>query len=198
MSLQSLLKAHKIPCDSSLLERLECYTQTLLTWNRTHNLSGAKTPSEVYRNILDSLYPLGFLPKNLQENFTSCIDIGSGAGFPGIILAGAIPHVHFHLVEPRMKRAGFLHFVALEMGISNLTIHRIRIEELRLNAPSLITSRALTNAPLLLRLCAHILSPSTAILLYKGEQSSEEMSELAGFTLMGSLGARRYFFKQGA
>ena len=67
-----------------------------------HNLSGRLTRSDIEENILDSLYPLNFIEK--YESFT---DIGTGAGYPGLILMMALRDVKSYLIEPRIKRVSF-------------------------------------------------------------------------------------------
>lgn len=189
-ALERLLSEQGIAHDSLMIARLERYTTLLLQWNRTHNLTGAKTPEAVNENLLDSLYPLRFLPR-----CESVIDIGSGAGFPALVLGVALLDSSIHLVEPRQKRAAFLHYAALELELPNITVHNARIEALELPQPALLTSRAVTSAPALLELARHLIAPHTSILLYKGERVEEEIPE-AGYTIT-RFKERRYLFKQG-
>lgn len=190
-SLKHQLKTYHIPFDDQMLERLERYTALLLEWNRAHNLTGAKNSQEVEEHLIDSLYPLRFLPP-----FDSCADIGTGAGFPGLILAIALPKSHFDLIEPLKKRVAFLHYCVMELELSNVSIHAKRIEALTLEAPDLITSRAVTSTQTLLSLARPLIAPHTSILFYKGERVLGEIQEEEGYTIT-PFKQRRYLFKQG-
>ncbi|HHD77325.1 MAG TPA: 16S rRNA (guanine(527)-N(7))-methyltransferase RsmG, partial [Campylobacteraceae bacterium] len=90
------------------MDKFDTYGRLLLEYNKVHRLSGAKDLSEVDANVEDSLYPMQFLD---TKKLKTAVDIGTGAGFPGLILAMAYPHIHFTLVEPLMKRTAFLHLV---------------------------------------------------------------------------------------
>lgn len=160
------------------LERAKDFSQNLLMWNATHNLSGAKEVAQVEANIIDSLLPFVFI-----SPFSSCLDVGSGAGFPAFIMALARPKVDFHLCEPRAKRVAFLSFVATRLGLENLHIHKSRIESLAKNLAQsstkevlgfeLITSRALMDSKSLIVATQDMLEPNGHWLFFKGTQSSD-------------------------
>ncbi|HHB94055.1 MAG TPA: 16S rRNA (guanine(527)-N(7))-methyltransferase RsmG, partial [Campylobacterales bacterium] len=88
-------------------EKFDKFSTFLMEWNAIHNLTGAKTRGEIFANIEDSLYPTKFI-----DTPSSILDVGTGAGFPGLILAIAYPNARVVLCEPRNKRASFLKFVA--------------------------------------------------------------------------------------
>jgi 16S rRNA (guanine527-N7)-methyltransferase len=94
------------------------FANLLLDENRHTNLTGAKTVGELVReHFLDSLAPLGFVP--LAQPI---VDVGSGAGLPGIPVAIAFPMKKIVLLEPRAKRAAFLSLAADKLGLSNVTV----------------------------------------------------------------------------
>ena len=101
---------------------------------------------DIYENILDSLYPLNFI-----DEFNSFADIGTGAGYPGLILAIARKDVKSYLIEPRVKRVAFLNFVKASLGLNNLTILQKKSRKCRRFEVDLITSRAVTNTNLLFK-----------------------------------------------
>jgi 16S rRNA (guanine527-N7)-methyltransferase len=146
------------------------FTALLLEWNKIHNLTGAKTPADVEKNIDDSLFPTTFIEKP-----TSILDVGTGAGFPGLILAIAYPEVRTVLCEPRKKRASFLKYVAMELELSNVEVAKMRVEDYSSEPFGLISSRAVTDTKMLLELTNHLQSNDTNYLFYKGEQVFTEL-----------------------
>jgi len=154
-------------------EKFDRFIELLLEWNRVHNLTGAKSSQEIYANIEDSLYPIKFIDKP-----QSILDVGTGAGFPGLILAIAYPNAKVVLCEPRNKRASFLKFVAIQLGLNNITVIKKRVEDYSDRAFELISSRAVTNTKMLLNLTAHLQNSDTKYLFYKGEQLFNELEDI--------------------
>jgi 16S rRNA (guanine527-N7)-methyltransferase len=146
------------------------FTALLLEWNKIHNLTGAKTSADVEKNIDDSLFPTTFIEKP-----TSILDVGTGAGFPGLILAIAYPDARVVLCEPRKKRASFLKYVAMELELSNVEVAKMRVEDYSSEPFGLISSRAVTDTKMLLELTNHLQSNDTNYLFYKGEQVFTEL-----------------------
>ncbi|MCK4442162.1 MAG: 16S rRNA (guanine(527)-N(7))-methyltransferase RsmG, partial [Sulfurovaceae bacterium] len=102
-------------------------------------------------------------------------DVGTGAGFPGLILAIAYPNARVVLCEPRNKRASFLKFVAMELELNNINVVKKRVEEYKDKPFELISSRAVTNTKMLLDLTHHLQNSNTKYLFYKGEQIFNEL-----------------------
>jgi len=150
--------------------KLKRFTELLLEWNKIHNLTGAKTPQDVEKNIDDSLFPTTFIDKP-----SSILDVGTGAGFPGMILAIAYPDVRTVLCEPRKKRAIFLKYVAIELELANVKVVKKRVEDYISEPFELISSRAVTDTKMLLELTNHLQSNATKYLFYKGEQVFSEI-----------------------
>ncbi len=139
-------------------------------WNGVHNLTGAKTIQAIYQNILDSLYPLTFIQKP-----KSLLDVGTGAGFPGLVLAIALPETEVVLAEPLKKRIAFLRYTAMDLGLENVQVEGKRVEAVAHTPFELITSRAVTNTKLLLELTKKVSDAQTAYLFYKGERVFDEI-----------------------
>ncbi len=116
--------------------KLKKFTNLLLEWNKIHNLTGAKNERDIEDNIKDSIYPFKYI-----DMPNSVLDIGSGAGFPALVLAIEYPKTLFTLCEPRNKRASFLKFVSLELDLDNISVVRKRVENFKSNPFELITSR---------------------------------------------------------
>ena len=151
-------------------KQLKRFTELLLEWNKIHNLTGAKTPADVEKNIEDSLFPTTFI-----EEPSSILDVGTGAGFPGMILAIAYPEVRTVLCEPRQKRASFLKYVAMELELSNVEVVKKRVEQYQSEPFGLISSRAVTDTKMLLDLTRHLQDERTRFLFYKGEHLFSEL-----------------------
>ncbi|MDX4027723.1 16S rRNA (guanine(527)-N(7))-methyltransferase RsmG [Aliarcobacter skirrowii] len=172
MSLKSLLEINSLIYEDSFYKDIETFVQLLKKWGRVHNLSGNLDDQTIYENILDSLYPLNFI-----EDFKSFADIGTGAGYPGLIIAIAKKDKEAYLIEPRAKRVAFLNIIKATLGLKNLTILQKRVEELEDLKVDLITSRAVTNTNLLLNLTQNIKKDSSSYLFYKGSMLENELKE---------------------
>ena len=169
--LKNKIESSRILLNSEQIEQLQRFTSLLGEWNQIHNLTGAKTADEIYRNIIDSLYPILFIAEP-----NSILDVGTGAGFPGLILAIAYPECRTVLCEPRNKRASFLKFVAMELELDNIEVVKKRVEEYHSSkAFELISSRAVTDTKMLLSITEHLQDDATRFLFYKGEQVFNEL-----------------------
>ncbi len=175
------------------MDKLDTYARLLLEYNKVHRLSGARDMAEVDANIEDSLYPMQFLD---TKKLKTAVDIGTGAGFPGLVLAIAYEHIHFTLVEPLMKRTAFLHLVKSRLNLKNVTIVRARVEEVEPFAADLITSRAVAKTATLIDLAHDFIAPHTVLLFYKGEGVHEELQD-SWQTDIISRGKRNYLFIKG-
>ncbi|WP_456391622.1 16S rRNA (guanine(527)-N(7))-methyltransferase RsmG [Nitratifractor sp.] len=165
-----------VTIDEKACERLRRYTQLLVEWNATHNLTGAKNREEIRKHIVDALIPLGFV-----DAPNSLLDVGTGAGFPGLVLAAAWPETETVLCEPLKKRSAFLRLAALEMGLDRVEVARKRVEELQHAPFEMISSRAVSDTALLLKLTEHLRDEKTRYLLYKGSRIAEELTRVGGF-----------------
>jgi 16S rRNA (guanine527-N7)-methyltransferase len=159
---------------NSFERSMEKFTQILLLYNKTHNITGAKNRADIQENIYDSIYPLQFL----ENKPKSAVDIGSGGGFPAVILALAMPSCHFTLYEPIAKKSAFLHLIKSELNISNMDIQTKRIEKDTPKIVDLITSRAVCDTALLIKLSKGFYDKNTIMLFYKGQRAEEEILSL--------------------
>ncbi len=127
---------------------LQLYHDLLLKWQKAVNLVAPSTIEDAWnRHFEDSLQLVDLIP----QSATSLIDIGSGAGFPGLVLALARPDLAVHLVESDQKKGTFLLKVSRETGAKNVNVHSQRIESAlpKLRA-DVVTARALASLPQLL------------------------------------------------
>ncbi len=172
MDLKTKLLQEKIPLPDNFFTFVQRYKEHLHRWNKTHNLTGAKDSNTLDSFIYDAIFPISFLPK-----VDSLMDIGTGAGFPGMILAFGLPDTHITLVEPLMKRASFLQFIKADLKLSNVTVIKKRIEQMQPSIFDLITSRAVTDTKMLLELSRNFRDKKTKFLFYKGEKVFDEVRD---------------------
>lgn len=162
-----------------LREKLTAYADLLARWNRTIRLVSAHDVPAIWtRHVLDSLQLLPFLPAGL----TGAIDLGSGAGLPGLVLALA-SGVHFDLIEADARKAAFLKEAAHATG-APVTVHAQRIEAVSLPRSGFVTARALAPLPKLLSLAAPLLAPDGLCLFPKGQSFDAELDEARQFWTM--------------
>jgi len=172
MDLKAQLEHDKIVLPDTFYEHVERYTQHLLKWNKIHNLTGATTKTLVAEHVYDSVFPVSFLPK-----LGNALDIGTGAGFPGLILAMALRSTKFTLVEPLAKRSGFLQFIKADLGLDNVEVLNKRIEEVPPISYDFITSRAVTETKTLMDFAQPFISKGTLLLFFKGERVYDEIQD---------------------
>lgn len=141
---QTCAVALGVRADGDSIDRLDAYLQVLETWSRTVRLTGEREMSAVIRkHVIDSFAPAPLLPET-----GPCLDIGSGAGFPGMVLACVRPDLDFILVEPRRRRANFLRTAIRQVGLARVSVMEARAEGLPASGPlaggaSFVISRAL-------------------------------------------------------
>jgi len=173
LNLTQYLNNEKIILESETIVKLEHFASLLHEWNQIHNLTGAKTIDAIYTNIVDSLYPLTFIAKP-----ETLLDVGTGAGFPGLVLAIALPDTEVVLAEPLKKRVSFLKYAAIDLELPNVKVEAKRVEKVEHEAFDLISSRAVTNTKLLLELTKDISNRKTQYLFYKGSRVFDEIEDV--------------------
>lgn len=163
------------------LDLLLVYFAELKKWNKKINLIGPGNDQSIIENhFLDSLTLMPLLPLSQKDHL---LDIGSGAGFPGLVLKIARPELKTTLVEPRHKRVSFLNHICRAVKATNIKILCNRIDEndqhfSSLHGPfSCITSRAVTSVKDFLALTAPLCSEGALVLCMKGPQADQEVEE---------------------
>lgn len=162
------------------LSELQCqqlldYIAELLRWNRAYNLTAVTDPAQmVVRHLLDSLavYPL--------IDGESLLDVGSGAGLPGIVLAIMAPQRQHHLLDSNGKKTRFLFHVATELALQNVQQHHCRVEQHQpCNLYAQVISRAFSSLDAMLLGCERLLQPGGTIIAMKGRITEHELQGLA-------------------
>ncbi|MCD6432411.1 MAG: 16S rRNA (guanine(527)-N(7))-methyltransferase RsmG [Sulfurimonas sp.] len=170
MDLKATLTKENIKLPDNFFYNIQKYKEHLFKWNKIHNLTGAKDEKTIDEFIYDAIFPLSFLPK-----VKNLLDIGTGAGFPGMILAFGLPDTEVTLVEPLTKRASFLQFIKADLGLDNVRVVKKRVENMEPKIFELITSRAVTDTKMLLKLSKNLRDEKSKLLFYKGERVFDEV-----------------------
>jgi len=171
--MKNKLKKLNLVFDDIFYDRIDQYIALLQQWGKIHNLTANLFLEDIEKNIIDSIYPLKFL-----NDYKNIADIGTGAGYPGMLLAIALPTIKVTLIEPRTKRVAFLNFVKSALKLDNVTVLRDRVEDIKDMSFDLITSRAVTNTSLLMELTSNITDKNTDYLFYKGSLCQDEVEDI--------------------
>jgi 16S rRNA (guanine527-N7)-methyltransferase len=165
-------------------QRLLAYLDLLAKWNRTYNLTAVRNPAEmVTHHLLDSLALLPFLRNNSALAIRRLVDIGSGAGVPGLVLAIVRPELEVASIEASQKKASFQQQAKIELGLSNVSIHCARAEAVMDTFDAAI-SRAFASLADFVRYGGHL---SNTLLAMKGVYPAAEVAALpAGWRLAAS------------
>src|SRR5690554_2944240 len=163
--------------------QLLAYMALLNKWNKAYNLTAVRDPDEmVSRHLLDSLSILPFVSTGRW------LDVGSGGGMPGVILAIMLPNNQFTLLDSNGKKTRFLTQVKLELGLDNMQVVNSRVEAFSPDqAFDGIVSRAFSSLADFTNLTRHLSTPETQWLAMKGLYPDSELQALdADFTVTHS------------
>ena len=153
------------------LEKLRAYDALLHKWQKTINLVSRNTLNESWeRHILDSVQ----VAENVSRESSVLYDLGSGGGFPGLVISMLRPDLDIHLIESDQRKCSFLRAVSRETQ-TPVTVHNARIETVELPAPDVVTARALASLDVLLKYCEKWANPALYALFLKGARYEEEV-----------------------
>jgi len=170
-------------------EKLLAFARLLIKWNKVYNLTAIRDEAQVVtHHLLDSLSVLPQL-----AGITRLVDVGSGGGLPGVVLAICRPELQVDSVETVQKKATFQNQARIELKLANFRAHHARIENWQ---PAYfaeqpvdgIVSRAFADLADFVTLTAHLAGPDTRILAMKGIYPADEIARIpAGFALEQSI-----------
>ena len=175
MSLQEKLEAGArqlgIDLAPSTIEKLLAYLALLVKWNKVHNLTAVRDPEEmVTLHLLDSLSVLPHVPAG------RLLDVGSGAGLPGIVLAICRPDLQVTTIDAVQKKASFMRQAKAELQIDNLQVVAGRVEQLKPAEPfNTVISRAFSEIALFIKLTRQLIAEDGLWLAMKGQMPQEEL-----------------------
>lgn len=164
-----------VAVDGAQQQLLLDYVALLAKWNKAYNLTAIRDEAQmVTRHLLDSLAIAPFL---IGQRF---IDVGTGAGLPGVPLAILFPQREFHLLDSNGKKTRFLFQVKTALGLDNIVVHQARVETFRVTRLyEGVLSRAFASLGDMVQGCRHLLAPGGCFLAMKGMLSSEELESVS-------------------
>ena len=161
--------------DFLLIEKLEIYLVTLKKWNKVYNLTAINEDSEIItKHFFDSLSVNGFI-----QNSQRILDVGTGAGFPGLILALFNPDKSFVLVDGVSKKISFLQEMIGKLNLKNVMAVHIKVEEYKVTEQfDIIISRAFAEIKKMIKLTKHLIKVNGKFIAMKGPDVMNELDDL--------------------
>ena len=168
--------------DNNIDRRLEQFAALLSEENQGQNLVSRNSLNQIWqRHIADSAQLLLHVPR---ETSGPWLDLGTGAGFPGMVIAIFRPDLVVHMVECRSRRAVWLKDACALLGLPNASVIGSRLEQVKTRACSVISARAFAPLGRLFELSARFSDPGTCWLLPKGRSAAHELKTLTGWRQM--------------
>ncbi|WP_259055278.1 16S rRNA (guanine(527)-N(7))-methyltransferase RsmG [Methylohalomonas lacus] len=157
------------------------YLELLVHWNQAYNLTAVRDPQAmVAYHLLDSL---SLLP-HLRESDRRCLDIGTGAGLPGVVLALARPDQHWVLLDSNSKKTRFLQQVRMQLDLNNIEVVRERVTEYAPEALfDVVSARALAGLDKLCRWAQPLLAPGGRLLAMKAAPDAGELDSVVDLSI---------------
>lgn len=188
-----------LPADDAeaqrLADRLLAYLDLIARWNRVYNLTAVRDPAEMLtQHLLDSVAVVAPLRRALAARAARLgpaaarvLDVGSGAGLPGVVVAILCPGLSVHCVDAVAKKASFIRQVATELQLAGLHAHHSRVEDLALPAFGLVTSRAFASLNDFVALTRAHLADGGVWMAMKGRVPDDELRALPpGVDVLGT------------
>ena len=170
MKLEELATQASLPLSPTQVELGEQYISLVLKWNKTRNLvSRNSSKKDLIEHFVDS----AILSKHLQPG--KVVDLGSGAGFPGLCLAVMNPHKEINLIDSNKKKTAFLIHVKNELGLTSVSVENSRVEDIPKIRDENVVCRAFKEPVNLLNCLADKISPRTKIWVMVSSNPKEKI-----------------------
>ena len=177
--LQAAAEALGVALDESDAARLLAYLDLLQRWNVTYNLTAVRDPEEMLtQHLVDCLAVMRPLERQIPAGGRRILDVGSGGGLPGIVIATLRPDDQVTCIDTVGKKAAFIRQAAMELRLPNLAVEHARVEQWRSVPFNLVTSRAFASLPDFVRLTDHHLAPDGLWMAMKGKRPEDEIAGL--------------------
>jgi len=196
------LEAAAIALPEGALEAVAVWARELVAWNERFNLTRIVAPADIaVQHALDALMGLRALADLDPRQPIAAVDVGSGNGCPGLILAAARPGWRWTLIESQAKAADFLRHAARAMGLANVRVVAARAEDVG-HDPALrerfhvATARGVARLATLLEYALPLVRPDGRFVAWKGEGADEEIAEAsAALSILGGRVRRRHAYR---
>lgn len=179
--------------EKALLENISIYIDMLIRWNSRINLTAIRDPEEIVtRHFGESLlaashlFPTG-LEAAARSEAATAVDLGSGAGFPGLPIKLWAPHIHLTLIESNQKKSTFLREVIRALGLTDAEVFSARAETFPPSSANLVTLRAVEHFESALAIATRLVLPAGRIALLIGEAQSLQASAQKDFVWDGPI-----------
>ncbi len=163
-----------LPLWAAQREQLMDYLALMVKWNGVYNLTSLRDPAQmVTHHLLDSLAAVAAF-----VDAKNVLDVGAGGGLPGIVLAIARPDVQVSLIDTVHKKTAFLTQVKAELGLKNVTVYTMKVQELQAGPFDVITSRAFADLSDFVNWSGHLLAEGGQFIALKGTAPAAEQERL--------------------
>jgi 16S rRNA (guanine527-N7)-methyltransferase len=163
-----------LPLWAAQREQLMDYLALMNKWNSVYNLTSLRDPLQmVTHHVLDSLAAVPAF-----EDAKNVLDVGAGGGLPGIVLAIARPDMNVSLIDTVHKKTAFLTQVKAELGLKNVTVYTMKVQDLKAGPFDVITSRAFADLSDFVNWSGHLLAEGGQFIALKGTAPPEEQERL--------------------
>lgn len=174
-----------VPLDDRAVDRLLAYLDLLQRWNATYNLTAVRNPEDMLvQHLVDCLAVIPPLRRERPEAGMRLLDVGSGGGLPGVVVAIVCPEWEVTCVDTVGKKAAFIRQVAVELRLPNLRAEHARVEALKAPPFDVVTSRAFASLPDFVRFTRSLLKPTGLWMAMKGKVPEDEIAALPPFATM--------------
>jgi 16S rRNA (guanine527-N7)-methyltransferase len=168
-----------VALDDEAADRLMQFLELMRRWNGVYNLTAIRDPhGMLVQHLLDSLAVVPALLRQCGDGPLRLLDVGSGGGLPGVVLAITCPAAQIHCVDAVAKKSGFIRQAGAELGLPNLHSHHSRVEQLKLPAFDVVTSRAFASLADFVSWTRPLVAPGGCWLAMKGVRPDAEIAAL--------------------
>jgi 16S rRNA (guanine527-N7)-methyltransferase len=169
------------PLTDTEADRLLGYLDLLQRWNKVYNLTALRDPAQMLtHHLLDSLAVIAPMRRHTGGAATAVMDVGSGGGLPGVVIAATQPDAAVTCVDTVQKKVTFVRQVAAELRLPNLQARHTRVEAIADTQWPLITARAFASLPDIVTLTRPLLAPGGVWMAMKGQHPADEIAALPG------------------